>query len=80
MEKDRIRCSSTEEALRVTPRRRGDAEDDGDGGCGRDDRAKMAPTTTFRSTNHAALEPSHAGSGQHHHAAIGRRALALIRY
>jgi hypothetical protein len=67
MEKDRSRWSSTDDALRVIPLppRRGD----GDCGCARDDSAKMAPTTTFSRTNQAALEPSHAGSGQHHHSA-----------
>ena len=66
---DRMRCSTADEALRVIPlpARRGE----GDCGCGctRDDRAKMAATTRFRTTNHAAPEPSHAGRGQHHHSA-----------
>ena len=68
-EKDRSRCSSTEEALRVIPlppRR-------GDGGCARDDSAKMAPTTTCRSTNHAAPDPSHSAA-----ATIGARSLAFL--
>jgi hypothetical protein len=75
-EKDRSRCSITDDALRVIPRR-----GDGDCGCARDDSAKMAPTTTLSSTNHAAPEPSHAGSGQHHHPAaaiIGAPSIACL--
>jgi hypothetical protein len=78
MEKDRSRCSSTDDALRVIPPpppRRGD----GDCGCARDDRTKMAPTTKLSRTNHAALEPSHAGSGQHHHSAAAIGACLLAR-
>jgi hypothetical protein len=63
MEKDRSRCSSADDAPRVIPPRRGD----GDCGCAREDRAKMAPTMMFTMTNHVAPEPSHAGRGQHHH-------------
>jgi hypothetical protein len=77
-EKDRSRCSSTDDAPRMIPLpRRGD----GDCGCDRDDSAKMAPTTTLSSTNHAAPEPSHAGSGQHHHPAtaiIGAPSIACL--
>jgi hypothetical protein len=74
-EKDRSRCSITDDALRVIPRR-----GDGDCGCARDDSAKMAPTTTFRSTNHVAPEPSHAGSGQHQHSAAAMHSTRLLSW
>jgi hypothetical protein len=64
MEKDRSRCSSADEAPRVIPRL-----GDGDCGCAREDRTKIAPTMMFRTTNQVAPEPSHAGSCQHHHSA-----------
>jgi len=58
-------CSNTDEALRVTPPPlRGDAV-----GRVREDSTAIAPTTAFRTRNHAASEPSHAASDGHHHSA-----------
>lgn len=68
MDKERRRCITAEDALRVTvtpdPRRRGD----GSGGRALE-RTATAATTALTTRNHSALELSHAGSGAHHHIA-----------
>jgi hypothetical protein len=65
MEKERRRCSTADEALRVTPDpRRGD----GSGGRALERTATVA-TTALTTRSHSALELSHAGSGAHNHIA-----------
>lgn len=73
MEKEWRRCSSADEALRVSAaaapllrrRRRGDGSGSGSGG--RLDRMATAATTALATRNHSALELSHAGSSDGHH-------------
>lgn len=65
MEKERRRCSTADEALRVSEApapQRGDCS-----GSGLEERTATAATTALTTRNHNALEVSHAGSGAHHH-------------